>query len=142
MELGQHAERPLLPQGVLGTRREVVEHFLLGGLQQGTLAAYTRALESFRIECERQQVVFGELSEEEQDWIAAEYLLELRDQEPLQRQRGAVLIAALTKVCPTRRYKISRKVLDAWSRELPVKQAPACPDVLLYAIVVLLQAWG
>ena len=37
---------------------------------------------------------------------------------------------------------MARKVLDRWNTLLPPRQAPACPAELLFAMVVLLQAWG
>lgn len=92
--------------------------------------------------CQDQQIAFADLDSEAQDWVVAEFLLDLRADEPLQRQRGTVLVAALQKITPSRLLRTSKKVLESWGRELPIRQAPACPDRVLYAIVILLQAWN
>ena len=49
-----------------------------------------------------------------------------------------VLVAALTKICPHRRYRVAQRVLARWGAELPRKEAPACPAELLFASVVWL----
>ena len=132
---------PWLP-GKLGTRREAVEGFLLGALKEASWEAYTDALRSFRIECEAQGITFAGQDEDVQDWILAEHVLDLREEQPMQRQRAVVLVAALSKLNPGRRYRTARKVLDRWHGLLPPKQAPACPDKLLHAAVVSMQIWS
>lgn len=38
------------------------------------------------------------------------------------------------------RYTITRRVLEVWQHELPVKQAPACPAELSFALAAALVA--
>lgn len=118
-----------------------MEGFLLGALQASSQAAYEAALDDFMLFCNQQHVPFAQLDEERQDWLLAEHLFDLREADPVRRQHGDVLVSALRKVLPGRRYRTACKVLERWGAELPSRQAPACPDRLLYANIVLLQAW-
>lgn len=132
----------MMAAGMLGSRRAAVEAFLLEGLQASSQQAYNQALEDFEVFCLGQGVMFSKLDEERQDWLLAEHVLDLREADPVRRQRAVVLVSALMKIAPGRRYRTAHKVLERWAGELPSRQAPACPDRLLYAMVVLLQAWG
>eukprot|EP00974_Lingulodinium_polyedra_P105590 10222972-Lingulodinium_polyedra.AAC.1 len=92
----------------LGSRRGAVEAFLLGALQEGSLALYRAALERFRTSCDEASVDFSGLGAEEQDWILAEFLFRLCEAgEP--RGHATVLFAACRKVCPNRAYQTSAK---------------------------------
>ena len=122
-----------------GTRRDRVQQFLLGALQLGSLRLYTTALESFKADCDRLGLDYHALPPEEQDWVLAEYLLDMREVNHEQRQKGVLLVAALTKIDPGRRMRVSQRVLLRWATELPKKEAPAIPRDLLMAIVVVLQ---
>ena len=122
----------------LGTRRGEVEHFLLGALQSNSEKSYLDALKSFRIECNAQGIQFQQLGPEEQDWILAEHILALHDRDPNLRTKAVYLVAAITKINPTRRFKTAQRVLLRWGTEMPKREAPPMPKDLLLAIVVWL----
>lgn len=129
-------------RGLLGTRRGAVEAFLLTALKAGTQVSYTNALAEFQRECDASNIDFRALSPEAQDWVLAEYCW-LCHEESLQCRQSAVLVvAAVSKVNPQRKYRTAHAVLEVWKRELPVKQAPALPMSLVQAIAVLLHAGG
>ena len=90
-----------------GSRREDVELFLWGTLQANSERLYLEALRNFRTDCAEQDIDFARLDCERQDWLVAEYLLEQRDKDVSLRQKGVYLVAALAKVNPARKDKIS-----------------------------------
>ena len=57
--------------------------------------------------------------------VLAEYLLDMREVNHEQRQKGVLLVAALTKIDPGRHMRVSQRVLLRWTTELPKKEAPA-----------------
>ena len=123
----------------LGTRREEVEGFLLGGLQPASLARYDRALVLFSTECAEAGIVFSELSAERQDWILAEYIWRCHE-EGLPCGGAASAVAAVAKVNPGRKYPTSFRVLERWRTERPPRQAPAIPPQLAWGMFTVL--WG
>lgn len=77
------------------------------------------------------------MTEQEQDWVVAELVLDAYEQdEP--RHVYADLLSALAKVDPRRRLKVSYRVMDVWTKRAPPRQAPACPPELLTMIFMLL----
>ena len=80
-----------------------------------------------------------EQPEEFQDYLLADYVMDLRDDHgtgALQHARECV--AALQKVFPRRRYTTASAVIAGWSAAQPPQQAPPMPQHLCYASVVLL----
>ena len=91
--------------------------------------------------CDEENVNFMAMSEEERDWFLAEWALE--DYEAGEsRSFHAELLSALAKSNPRVRYKVSYRVLDAWSVRQPPKQAPALPHEVLTMMFMLLVATG
>ena len=80
------------------------------------------AASDFKLELERRGVDFDELTEGEQDWVLAEYLVEGYHSED-KRAWGLTFVSALQKLGPSRRLKVSWKVLDAWLVHSPAQQA-------------------
>ena len=117
----------------LGTRRGEVEHFLLGALQSSSEKSYLDALKSFRIECNAQGIQFQQLGPEEQDWILAEHILALHDRDPNLRTKAVYLVAAITKINPTRRFKTAQRVLLRWGTEMPKREAQPMPTYILWS---------
>ena len=71
------------------------------------------------------------LDEEHQDFLLGDYVLDLHDEDDqglLQRARDTV--AALQKVFPRRKYKISWAVVAGWASQRPVAQPPPMPRQL------------
>lgn len=74
-----------------------------------------------------------------QDYIVADYVLEIRDEldaAGLQLARDSV--AALQKLLPRRRFRTEWAVVQGWSAECPPEQAPPCPEELCWALVAML----
>ena len=88
------------------------------------------------------RAVFAHLSEEEQDWLLSDFLLELREDLSMSVQDGRYAVAACQKRCPRRRYTIAWKVITAWQADKPPVQAPPMPEDLAMALSVVLAGAG
>ena len=135
------APGPFESSAMDGSGRSRVQAFLLSSLQSSTQRRYNAALAKLVERCEEENVEFMEMSEEERDWFLAEWALE--DYEAGEsRAFHAELLSALAKSNPRVRYKVSYRVLDAWSLRQPPKQAPALPHEVLTMMFMLLVATG
>jgi len=80
-----------------------------------------------------------EQTEEFQDYLLADYVMDLRDDHgPSALQSARECVAALQKVFPRRRYTTASAVIAGWSATQPPQQAPPMPQHLCYASVVVL----
>ena len=115
-----------------------VANYLFGLLQPNTQLRYARALEAFDRWASLGKLRFHELDEEKQDFLLAEYLLEMRDGgAPLHHANDT--IAAIQKCYGgRRRYRAAGAVSIGWHSEHLVDQAQPFPEVVLYAFVAAL----
>lgn len=81
------------------------------------------------------------MSEDDQDLFLAEWILDGYELGG-SRNEYSWALSALQKVYPRLRLKTAWKVLDAWSSNIPVRQAPAAPPELLRAMIVLALVLG
>ena len=82
---------------------------------------------------------WASLGEEHQDYILADYVLDVRDEEgehSLQLVRDT--LSGLQKLFPRRKFRTSWAVTAGWAAQRPPQQAPPMPESLCYAMVVLL----
>lgn len=119
-----------------------LQAFLLKHLGPSTQRRYATGLAAFEEWCALLQVPWRTLSEENLDYVLADYVLDGRDQgHPLQPYAEAV--ASVTKLYAHRRKFIAAlKTLDCWRKERPVSQAPPMPEDIAFASVVLLYVGG
>ena len=102
---------------------------------------YRAASEIFAKWLQRLDNDFSQLAEEDQDWIIADFVLDLRDEGySVQLARDAV--SALQKEWPRRRFSTSWQVVRGWTTETPPDRAPPMPEEVAMAVVVLLMACG
>lgn len=111
-----------------------LQRFLLSILQTRSQQLYINAINNFKDEIARRQVSWDVFSEEERDIFLAEYVIDVKESGG-RRQACQILCAALHKIRPRDTYVISRKTLEAWKAEEPIRQAPACPAEVAYALV-------
>ena len=116
-----------------------VERFLLKALKEKSLKDYTAALRAFTIEVECAGFSWKGATELERDAFLAEWLVD-RHEAGGRRQECVLVVTALHKITPHQRYKASSAALMTWAKLEPPKQAPACPEALAGALVVL--AWS
>jgi integrase len=77
--------------------------------------------------------------QEEQDWVMADYILDLRDEEgSLQLARDTT--AAAQRMFPGRTFRTAFKVLAGWGRDCPPERAPPMPREWASALTILLIA--
>ena len=77
---------------------------------------------------------WADLAEDDKDIFLAEYFIDLKEAGG-KRQGCQLLCAALHKIFPRHRYAIARRVLEVWKAEEPIRQAPACPSEIAFAMV-------
>ena len=114
-----------------------LQSLLLHTLREGSLRLYARALTSFRCDLHDASVDWTRLSELERDLFLAEYIAERSEGVGEKISTYTVIIAALHKISPHQRYKVALKALEAWRSQLPLRQAPAMPKIVLHAIVAM-----
>lgn len=113
-----------------------VQNFLLHTLKPSTITKYTEALQLLNNELLSQQVVWSDLTEEDQDNFLAEWLISGYEKGHGKTQYAWAL-SAVQKIFPRARYRVCWKVYDAWQVLQPAHQAPASPPELLQAMVVM-----
>ena len=123
------------------TNKNIVIEFLLSAVATATAEKYKGAVSDFKRDIGDRGVEFDTLSEEDQDWCLAEYLMEGYFSD-LRRPAAMTLVSALQKFCPGRRLKTSWKVLDAWAVQVPSQQAHPCPQEVALAVTIILFVWG
>lgn len=116
--------------------RPRVAAFLLQLLSRGVQERYLRAIGRFSVWCHSVSLDWNNADPEEQDWMLADYLLDVHDEDPASGlQVARDVVAAVQKLNPRRRYTVSWQVVSAWSRERPPAQAPPMPEHLAFALV-------
>lgn len=129
------------PLDCFGPGHSPVQDFLLSTLKDATQVRYLEALKGLSNDLREAGVVWADLSEEEQDWWLAEWLLDAFEAGGSKVLHGAAL-SALSRVNPRCRFKVVWKVYDVWSLRQPVHQAPAATPELLTAIFALIILLG
>jgi len=76
-------------------------------------------------------------SEEEQDWILAEYCLSQVDEGETGPQSSRDVISAMQKRFPRRKYLTAWQVVRGWSQMRPPARVPPFPEDIAMAVVVL-----
>lgn len=95
---------------------------------------YTQALEHLNSELAEQQLQGQRMTEEEQDFFLAEWLLDGYESGVGRAEYGWAL-AAVQKLFPRIRLKVAWKVFDTWGQLQPPRQAPAAPPELLQGMI-------
>ena len=101
------------------------------------MKSYVAALNAFRSDLAQARVRWPRFTLEEKDTFLAQYVDDKLD-EGESHQAMVCLAAALQKVSPADRLRVTWKILDAWRVERPVRQAPACPAEVCWALAVVL----
>lgn len=114
-----------------------VGDFLLASLRGQNATKYLQALEMFQRELRGRGRELTEMTEEEVDYALADHLIDLHEayNDASRLGHAGLLVAAVGKVLPRLRLKVSWKVLDAWRVRVPPRQAPTFPPELAFAIV-------
>ena len=122
-------------------RRGRVCLFLLSLLASTAQDQYRLALSQFSAWCIQRNLFFENLSEQEQDIVACDFILACRDEgQSIQLLKD--LVSALQKHWPRRRYTTAWTVISAWNVERPPDQAAPIPEQAALAAAVLLVASG
>lgn len=98
------------------------------------------ALRAFSSEVEMQRGVrFDDLAPEDQDLTLADKVLSLYELSESVEGIGtaSLLLAAVGKAWPSRRFRTAWKVLDAWRVRCPPQQAPA----MMWEVAMAITAW-
>ena len=118
---------------------------LLSLVKPGTQLRYARAREELDRYCSQLQVDFWTLTEEKQDYLLAELLLDGKDDDDGIHTvtKGTDLLAALRKeTAGGLRYEAASAVLAGWHSLTPAHRAPPVPLELAFACATLLVADG
>ena len=101
-----------------------------------TKAKYQQALALLNRELLSTGVDWLGLSEEQQDYFLAEWLIDGYEQGYGRSEYGS-LLSALGRINPRCKYKVAWKVFDVWGSLQPPHQAAAAPPELLTAMMVV-----
>ena len=115
---------------------------MLNLLQAGRVGRYTAALNTLKAWMVQHLILWDVMSEEDQDFLVADYILDARDEGDLQPQHARDLISALQKLNPRRRLHISWRVVNGWALDRPAEQALPLPCSAALALSVLLVGAG
>ena len=120
----------------ISARLGKVSSFLVSALQPTTVDRYARCIDDFSSELEARGVRLGSVSEEELDWLLAEKVVDLFEEEggAVGIGQASSLLSAFSKVFPRHRYRTAWKALEVWRTRRPPIQAPAIPLVLALAV--------
>ena len=116
--------------------------FLHSLLKRASRDRYHRALERFDAHLVSHALPFRDLNEEEQDFVLAEWVLDMMDvgESP---QLCADTIAALQKeYAGRRRFKAASAAVEGWKRGLPTHMAAPMPQEVCLALVTVLFTSG
>ena len=119
----------------LGNGHPRVERFLLSALKDVTKAKYQQAIDLLNRELQSTGVDWSGMSEEQQDYFLAEWLIDGYEQGFGRSEYGS-LLSALGRMYPRCKYKIAWKVFDVWGSLQPPQQAAAAPPELVTAMMV------
>lgn len=119
----------------LGNGHPRVERFLLSALKDATKAKYQQALLLLNRELLAADISWNTLSEEQQDYVLAEWMIDGFEQGLGRSEYGCVL-SALGRMNPRCRYKVAWKVFETWAVLQPPQQAAAAPPELITAMMV------
>ena len=87
----------------------------------------------------QQGLVWSDLSNEERDWLVAEFILQMHeDEQP--RGQAATLLSAFQKISHDK-YLVSWKVLSVWQGESPPVQAAAIDFRMAVGLCMAVAVW-
>ncbi|CAK9096680.1 eEF1A lysine and N-terminal methyltransferase (eEF1A-KNMT) (Methyltransferase-like protein 13) [Includes: eEF1A lysine methyltransferase [Durusdinium trenchii] len=115
--------------------RTVLERFLMSALRDTTKEKYQNALQFLNNELQTAGIQWGKLSEVQQDYFLAEWMVDGYEQ-GLGRAEFGSLLSALGRINPRVRYKVAWKVFEVWGKLKPPQQAAAAPPELITAMMV------
>jgi hypothetical protein len=122
---------------------ERVRAFVEGLLKPATQERYKAALSLFDEYCSEEDVRFGELDEESQDFFLADFVLEQCENETMTLQGTIDLVAGLQKrFLGRRRYHATALVINGWKKGHPPDQAKPLPQEAAGAMFSLFWAAG
>ncbi|CAK9045996.1 unnamed protein product [Durusdinium trenchii] len=119
----------------LGNGHPRVERFLMSALRDTTKEKYQNALQFLNNELQTAGIQWGKLSEVQQDYFLAEWMVDGYEQ-GLGRAEFGSLLSALGRINPRVRYKVAWKVFEVWGKLKPPQQAAAAPPELITAMMV------
>ena len=123
-----------------------VTSFLLSALRGEGPLKYTAAVDASSSELCSRGCVMEELSDAELDWVIGEKIVDLYEESEgtcAGMAQGPLLIAAVSKMRPQFRFKVSWKALDVWRVKCPAQQAPAfTPEMALGVGIRVMVAHG
>jgi integrase len=121
---------------------EKVQKFLFQLLTPASQWRYEHAWQAFAEWLAAHAVDFAGLSEEVQDYVLGDYVLDMSDEgTPLQRLRDTVA-AAQKRYGGRRKYRTTAAVIEGLNRGHVVHQAAPFPQDLLLCVVVVLTHYG
>lgn len=115
---------------------------MLNLLQPASQARYNVAISNFHSWLKEHFVAWDQLTEEDQDFTVAGYILDLRDDGILAPQVARDLLSALQKLNARRRLVVAWKVVVGWAVDRPAQQALPLPRLAALALTVLLTVAG
>lgn len=119
-----------------GTGLSRVQDFLLQSLRPSTIQKYTAALEGLNNELKAHSLSWTSMTEEEQDYFIAEWLIDGFESGAGKAEYGWAL-SAVQRIFPRVRLKTSWRVFDIWGQHQPAKQAPAATPEFLRGMMAM-----
>ena len=114
--------------------------FLLSLLKPASQNRYVAALQTFQDWLRSLSLEFGELSEESQDFLLCDYVLDCMGRE-FSPQHCTDLVAAIQKqYAGRRRYRAATLTIEGWRSNSPVNMADPMPEEVCYAMVSIVFA--
>jgi integrase len=130
----------IVPQGY-GKLSSRIQAFLLTTLKERTQTIYVEALGNLKTDLDELGLSWNSLSCEDRDCALAEIIM-TRIQNGDSPFPTVNLLAALKKIQPGLKLPCANQLVITWKASLPVKQAPACPRNLAFALATLAAACG
>lgn len=115
--------------------RTRIQAFLLASLAPSSRLKYQEALAIFHSELQELRIDWADASEEEKDWVLAEFGFQYENGES--KQLFQTVLSAISRTAPRLRLRVAWKLHDAWTVQTPPRQAPAVPPEAIYAMSAL-----
>ena len=130
------------PRGPPSGPSHRVSDFLTGLLARATQERYRKSRNLLNAHLAQIKCDFWSWTEEQQDWLLADILLEWRD-DGVTRQTALDCIAMAQKMFGNRRrFKTAYSVMDGWAKEAPAVQATPMPEAVAFAVSVAMHTRG
>jgi hypothetical protein len=127
-----------LPEGFGGMSGRA-QRFLLSILKTQTQAGYVGALTDLKSDLDELGLSWRSMREQDRDYTLVEIFLDRMENKDTPHA-SVYTLAVLRKLNPGARFVAASAILSAWKANTPIRQAPACPEDLVFCLAILAAA--